>query len=118
VISDTMKTDELLEQILIWIRASSFANVEAMLKKALPTEKERYAYQAMEPNSEDRKSAREIAKDLQISTATLSAIVKRCLAMGLMRRQGTIPIRLFDLLDFGLLPDEQKSAAKKDGDSE
>ena len=49
---------------------------------------------------------------------TLNDLVKRCLSMGLMKRDGAITVRLFDLGDFAMLPDPPKSATKKDGDDE
>lgn len=107
------KTQDLLEQLLIWTRVSSFSNVEAMLKKALPTERERCVYQAMDPDPDKRMSSREIAMEFEIGTRTISALVKRCLAVGLMKRDGTIPVRLFDLGDFDMLPEPKKSTEKE-----
>lgn len=107
------RTQELLEQILIWTRASSFSNVEAMLKKALPADKDRNAYQAMDPDAEKRKSRDEIKKELQMGSDTLNDLVKRCLSMGLMKREGANTVRLFDLGDFGMLPDPPKATEKK-----
>ena len=52
------RTQDLLEQILIWTRASSFSSVEAMLKQALPADKDRNAYQAMDPDAENKEVAR------------------------------------------------------------
>lgn len=108
-------TEQLLEQILIWTRASSFERVEALLKKALPTEKDRLAYQALDPDPSKRKSRDEIKKEFQIGSNTLAGLVKRCLSMGLMKREGASAVRLFDLNDFGMV-EPAKDVSKNGGD--
>ena len=90
-----------LREILRWIRASSFPNVQQMLRQALPAIRDRIAYQALHGDY--------TIKDVQSSAGMghkgLHELIDRCVAMGLMERDDKgRAARVFDLHDFGLAP--------------
>ena len=107
------QVQDVLEQILVWIRASSFREVGDMLAKALPTDKERLAYQTLD----GVKTNETVKKDVQIGSERMTALVSRCVSMGLMERADGPAKRLFDLADFDLLPALVTAGVAKDGES-
>lgn len=92
-----------LNELLKWIKASSYSNVESLLRNALPDSKSRLAYQL----TDGTKSVKELLASAKIGQATLYTLYKRCTSMGLMEE---LPNgkrkRSFDLADFGLLPED------------
>ena len=99
------RSEQLLEQILVWIRASSFSTVGEMLAKALPSDNMRLAYQALDGT----KTIDKVKKECGIWSNTINTLVNRCGAMGLMSKGDGPATRLFDLADFGLLPASAKT---------
>lgn len=96
--------EKLLEEILIWTKANSFRNVEALLKSALTTENAKLAYQALD----GKMTQAEVKKACSIGSNTLSDLISRCCAMGLMVREEKSVKRLFDLSDFGMIAPSTK----------
>ncbi len=98
--SDT-RVEELLENILVWTRASSFDAVGKLLERALPSDNMRLAYQALDGS----KTIEKVKKECSIGSNTINALIIRCCSMGLMEKSNGVVTRLFDLGDFDLLPE-------------
>lgn len=91
-----------LLEIRNWIRAASHRPVKAMLEEALPDSKSRLAYQMFDGEN----SGEKIRVACKLSPNAVVALTSRCIAMGLMElAPNKKRRRLFDLNDFGLLPD-------------
>lgn len=96
----------ILTDIRNWTRAASFSSVKKLLEEALPDAKSRAAYQMLDGAS----STEQIRIACKISPNTIATLSQRCTAMGLMEvRSDKKRVRLFDLSDFGLVNDEEKS---------
>ena len=96
-----IQTNQILTEILHWIRASSHSTVGGALKQALPSDNMRRAYQALDGT----RTVKDVKKECGIGSNTINELIGRCCAMGLMERQDGLPTkRLFDLRDFDLLP--------------
>ncbi len=94
----------ILTDIRNWTRAASYASVKSLLEEALPDAKFRAAYQMTDGNS----SREQIRTACKVSPNALLAMGERCTAMGLMElREDKKRVRLFDLNDFGLLPQKE-----------
>lgn len=97
-----------LKEILNWTRASSFHSVKSLLQEALPDAKSRAAFQMLEGT----KSIEQVRTACKMSPNGLIALAQRCTAMGLMEvNDDKKRSRLFDLADFGLIAEEEKSEA-------
>jgi hypothetical protein len=97
-----------LKEILNWTRASSFHSVKSLLQEALPDAKSRAAFQMLDGT----KSIEQVRTACKMSPNGLIALAQRCTAMGLMEVNGDKKrSRLFDLADFGLIAEEEKSEA-------
>lgn len=96
----------ILTEIRNWTRAASFGSVRKLLEEALPDPKSRAAYQMMNGTT----SRDEIRVACKLSPNSISALGQRCTAMGLMEtREDKKRIRLFDLVDFGMIDEPQPS---------
>lgn len=85
-----------------WIRAAAHRPVRAMLEEALPDAKSRIAYQMFDGTA----SVDQVRIACKMSPNAVVALTSRCIAMGLMEANSDKKrVRLFDLADFGLLPD-------------
>lgn len=99
-------SDEAVLSVLVdirnWIRAASHRPVKVMLEEALPDSKARLAYQMFDGEN----SVEKIRVACKLSPNAVVALTSRCVAMGLMEiAPNKKRVRLFDLTDFGLLPD-------------
>lgn len=91
---------EILTDIRNWIRACAHDPVRKMLERALPDEKSRAAYQALDGNA----SMEQVRIACKMSPNALFALANRCVSMGLMEvNQDKKRVRLFDLENFGLI---------------
>jgi hypothetical protein len=100
----------LLREIRNWIRAASHKSVHALLTEALPDAKSRLAYQMFDGT----KTADQVRVACKMSPNVVVSLAARCCAMGLMElRADKKRVRLFDLNDFALLP-EENSKTKAD----
>jgi len=106
-----MSDDKLLSvltDIRNWTRAASYSSVKALLEEALPDAKSRNAYQMLDGGS----TIDQVRTACKMSPNGIVALAQRCTSMGLMElRADKKRVRLFDLVDFGLL-DEGKPAAE------
>lgn len=95
--------DKILEALLEirnWIRAAAHVPVKASLEAALPDEKSRMAYQMLDGNA----SMDQVRVACKMSPNGLLALANLCVSMGLMElNPDKKRVRLFDLLDFGLI---------------
>lgn len=92
-----------IKEIRNWIRAAAHRPVRSMLEEALPDEKSRRAYQMFDGNT----SGTEIRKVCKMSPNAVVALTSRCVALGLMEiRDDKKRLRLFDLGEFDLLPED------------
>jgi hypothetical protein len=92
--------EKILKEMLVWIRAGAYSQVEVMLARALPEDRHRIAYQAMDGSH----SIDSVKKSAGMGAKAVYDLMTRCESMGLMEKVGTKSVRLFDLSDFGLLP--------------
>jgi hypothetical protein len=103
--------DDQLLAVLIdirnWIRAGAHVPVKALLSEALPDAKSRTAYQMLDGTV----SFDQVRKSCKMSPNAVVALTARCVAMGLMEAKADKRrVRLFDLRDFGLIPDTLKTS--------
>lgn len=104
----TEEINRTLQEMLRWIRASAFPNVQAMLESAMPEEKHRVAYQAID-GSHTINGVKSVAG---LGHQAVVELINRCVSMGLMERDDKgRATRSFDLLDFGLITTEQADRA-------
>src|SRR5688572_20722839 len=91
-----------LMDIRNWIRAAVYRPVQATLEDALPDAKSRAAYQMFDGTV----SVDQVRTACKMSPNAVVALAARCVAMGLMEVSGDKKrVRLFDLNDFGLIPE-------------
>jgi hypothetical protein len=91
-----------LSEIRNWIRAAAYAPVRALLEEALPDAKSRTAYQMFDGKT----SVEQVRTSCKMSPNAVVALTSRCVALGLMESGADKKrVRLFDLKDFGLLPE-------------
>jgi hypothetical protein len=96
-----------LMDIRNWIRAAAHRPVQAMLEEALPDEKSRAAYQMFDGTA----SVDHVRTACKMSPNAVVALTARCVAMGLMETNADKKrVRLFDLNDFGLMPEDAPKA--------
>lgn len=101
---------EVLTEIRNWTRAAAFGLVKSQLEAALPDTKSRAAYQMLD----GRATIEQVRAACKMSPNALIALAQRCTAMGLMETKGNKKrVRLFNLVDFGLIGGEQTSKAKE-----
>jgi hypothetical protein len=99
-----------LTDIRNWLRAAAHRPVRAMLEEALPDTKSRAAYQMFDGTA----SIEQVRTACKMSPNAVVALTARCVAMGLMEANADKRrVRLFDLNDFGLLPDSDSKAGGK-----
>jgi hypothetical protein len=101
-----MNDDQLvvLKEIRNWIRAASYGTVKGLLESALPDTKSRKAYQMLDGTAAIEK----VRVACKMSPNGLVALAQKCTAMGLMEvTEDKKRLRLFDLMDFGLVPPEK-----------
>jgi hypothetical protein len=99
-----------LMDIRNWTRAASFGSVKSLLEKALPDEKSRAAYQMLDGTA----SMDQVRIACKMSPNGLLALAQRCEAMGLMEMSDDKKrLRLFDLVDFGLLDNDEQSTGAR-----
>jgi hypothetical protein len=108
------QTDEKLLSVLMeirnWIRAAAHRPVQAMLEEALPDGKSRAAYQMFDGTA----SVEQVRIACKMSPNAVVALTARCVAMGLMEANADKRrVRLFDLNDFGLIPEGDPKAGGK-----
>ena len=109
------QTDQELLEVLVdirnWIRAASHEAVKAQLESALPNAKSRAVYQMLDGT----KSIEQVRIACKISPNALLALANRCESMGLMSvNSDRKRVRLFDLVNFGLLESDTAEAVKND----
>lgn len=94
---------DVLKELLVWTRVGFFGTVKTTLVDILNTDKKKLAYQA----ADGVRSGESIRVELKMSPNDLSELFKQCTSLGLMEQlEGGKRRRLFDLANFGLLPDE------------
>lgn len=106
--------EELLLKVLIeirnWVRAAAHDPVKRRLELALPDEKSRAAYQMLDGSA----SIEQVRVACKMSPNAVIGFANRCEAMGLMEvRQDKKRVRLFDLVEFGLLGAESNKTGEK-----
>jgi len=98
---DSENQEGILREILIWTKANAYQNVELLLRRALPDEKSRIAYQL----TDGSRKVKEIQSAASIGSATIARLFDRCVAMGLMEEvEPGKRHRLFDLDHFDMMP--------------
>jgi hypothetical protein len=91
-----------LIEIRNWIRAAAHRPVQALLEEALPDARSRTAYQMFDGTM----SIDQVRTACKMSPNAVVALTARCVALGLMEANAEKKrVRLFDLKDFGLVPD-------------
>lgn len=104
------ETLAVLKEIRNWIRAGSYTSVKALLEAALPDRKSRTAYQMLDGTA----TMDQVRVACKMSPNGLLALAQRWTAMGLMEaRDDKKRLRLFDLNDFGLLPNAEQPQPSK-----
>lgn len=99
-----------LTDIRNWIRAAAYRPVQSMLEEALPDVKSRAAYQMFDGTV----SVDQVRTACKMSPNAVVALTARCVAMGLMDANADKKrVRLFDLNDFGLIPEGYPKAGGK-----
>ena len=99
-----------LTDIRNWIRAAAHRPVQSMLEEALPDAKSRAAYQMFDGTV----SVDQVRTACKMSPNAVVALTARCVAMGLMDANADKKrVRLFDLNDFGLIPEGYPKAGGK-----
>ena len=99
-----------LKELLVWTRIGFYATAKETLVDILNTNKKKLAYQA----ADGIRSGESIRVELKMSPNDLSDLFKQCTNAGLMEQlEGGKRRRLFDLANFGLLPDEFRGAKKR-----
>lgn len=101
-----------MQDIRNWVRAAAYPSVKKLLEDSLQDTKSRQAYQMTNGTN----SVETIRKVCGISPNTLVALQSRCVALGLMTTSDSRKVRLFDLLDFGLLTAATNEEAPTQGD--
>jgi hypothetical protein len=92
----------ILAEIRNWIRAAAHRPVQSLLEEALPDAKSRAAYQMLDGTM----SVEQVRTKCKMSPNAVVALANRCTAIGLMEANGEKRrVRLFDLRDFGLMPE-------------
>lgn len=100
----------LLAEIRNWLRAAAYRPVRAMLEDALPDAKSRIAYQMFDGTT----SVEQVRIACKMSPNAVVALAGRCVAMGLMESTADKRrVRLFDLRDFGLVPEGENDFGGK-----
>jgi hypothetical protein len=85
-----------------WIRAAVHKPVRALLEEALPDAKARLAYQMFDGSA----SVDQVRIACKMSPNAVVALAGKCVAVELMEEKADKKrVRLFDLKDFGLLPE-------------
>jgi hypothetical protein len=98
-----------LTDIRHWLRAAAHRPVQALLEEALPDAKSRTAYQMFDGT----RSIDQVRTACKMSPNAVVALTARCLALGLMEANADKRrVRLFDLRDFGLVPDSPAKGTK------
>lgn len=92
---------KVLKEIRNWIRAGSHKQVKELLESSLPDAKDRMAYQM----SDGKTAVEAIRKACKMSPNGVVALHNKCVSLGLMEEADQKKRRLFDLNDFGLLPE-------------
>ena len=110
-------SDKALLQILVeirnWIRAAAHDPVKRRLESALPDEKTRAAYQMLDGTA----SIEQVRIACQMSPNAVIAFANRWEAMGLMELNSDRKrVRLFDLVDFGLITPGDLSKLERGSD--
>jgi hypothetical protein len=99
-----------LTDIRNWIRAAAHRPVQMMLEEALPDAKSRAAYQMFDGSV----SVDQVRTACKMSPNAVVALAARCVTMGLMEvNADKRRVRLFDLNDFGLIPEGEPKAGGK-----
>jgi hypothetical protein len=99
-----------LKELLIWTRVGFYTTVSSTLADILNTDKKKRAYQA----ANGVRSGESIRIELKMSPNDLLSLFRQCTNLGLMEElEGGKRRRLFDLTNFGLLPDEVAKGARK-----
>jgi hypothetical protein len=94
-------TQELLNEILVWVRVGFYGAAKDMLSDVLNSDKKKLAYQL----ADGSRTGESIRVELKMSPNDLSDLFKQCTSLGLMEQiDGGKRRRLFDLANFGLLP--------------
>lgn len=100
-----------LVDIRNWLRVASYRPVRTLLEEALPDAKARMAYQLLDGT----KSIEQVRSACRMSPNAVVALTARCMAMGLMEASSDKKrVRLFDLRDFGLEPEDSDKSARSD----
>lgn len=107
-----MPNDErtiILRELLVWTRIGFYGTVKNMLTDVLDTDNKRFAYQLTDgTNTKDTVKAQ-----AQIGSNTLNDLYKQCTNLGLMESdEDGRRCRLFDLTNFGLLPQVEAEKTK------
>jgi hypothetical protein len=98
---------EVVKDLRNWIRVAAYTQVKALLGEALPDAKSRKAYQMFDGQA----SGEQIRVACKMSPNAVVALTTRCTALGLMGTNTEKKrLRLFDLNDFGLIPEEENNS--------
>lgn len=110
---DQDKVIELLSELRTWLRIGFYNEAKSMLADVLDTDKKKLAFQMTDGTT----TAGGVRKALAMSPNGLLNLYNRCVEMGLMEiTEDKKRRRLFDLKNFGLLPEGGLSGL--DGGSE
>lgn len=94
-------SDEIFREILAWTRVGFYGTAKQMLSDVLNSDKKKLAYQA----ADGTRSTESIRVAVRIGSNELGELFKQCTNLGLMEQMdGGRRRRLFDLSNFGLLP--------------
>ena len=93
---------EILLELLAWTKIGFYGTAKSMLKDVLDTDSKRAAYQLTDGQNTNEM----IRTQAQIGSNTLNDLFKHCLNLGLMEKdKDGRRRRLFDLANFGLMPE-------------
>lgn len=102
------ETLNVLEEILIWTRASSFPNVKRLIQEAFSASRpeERLAFELLDGTNKQGEIVKickeALGPESKISPGALSTWISRWERMGLVMKKEGKNIRCFSLIDFGI----------------
>lgn len=110
---------DVLEEILIWTKASSFRSVKGVVEEVFSESRpeERLAYELLDGRITQgeivNKCKSIVGPDCKISAPTLSIWITKWEKMGLAKKKEGKNFRCFSLVDFGIDVPQEKSGGKQ-----
>lgn len=108
--SDSDRVVELLEELLVWTRAGMYGRVSELIQAEFKQHAEErseiiLAYELLD-GSRTYKEIVQVCKasipDARIAPSTLSSWVAKWERLGLLKKEGSTPVKLFSLADFAI----------------